>query len=310
MLRRIIVTFSWVLCFTLPTAQAEVPAALRNQSPQHAEAAPQRGALFKVTKADNTLFLFGTIHVGMADFYPLEATVMTALAQSSKVALEVNPLDDQKVQAALRRYGFYPPGKSLNLKPAQKLRLAAALNHRGMPYNAIAPFQPWMVATILTLNEFAAQGFQSTLGVDTFIAGFARSRNKPIVELETVEGQLATFGTLSHTAQLQYLDDTLNEIEDKTGIEKVTRLTRLWRTADRTGLDAMAEELAADPTYSGRFFQEVLLEQRNPGLASGIEKLLKTETQSFAGIGLFHLVGKQSVPEILTQRGYRVERIY
>jgi uncharacterized protein YbaP (TraB family) len=72
----------------------------------------------------------------------------------------------------------------------------------------------------------------------------------------------------------------------------------------------MAEELAADPTYSGRFFQEVLLEQRNPGLASGIEKLLKTEKQSFAGIGLFHLVGKHSVPEILTQRGYRVERIY
>jgi uncharacterized protein YbaP (TraB family) len=52
------------------------------------------------------------------------------------------------------------------------------------------------------------------------------------------------------------------------------------------------------------------LDERNPGLADGIMKLLKTETNSFAAIGVLHLVGGTSVPELLRLRGMKVEKIY
>ena len=309
MLRKIIVIFSSVLCLYLPSAHAEVPAVSLNQARQ-IDAAPKRGVLFKVSAADHTLFLFGTIHVGTADFYPLESTVMDALARASRIALEIDPLNASQAQISVMRYGIYPSAKTLPLKLPQKTRLTALLKARGLTYNTVATMKPWLAATVMTLNEFSRQGFRSEFGVDNFIAGYARANNKPLVELETIDAQLATFGTLTERDQLRDLDDTMAEIEDRSGIEKVTQLTRLWRDADRAGIDAMAVELAADPTFSGGFFQKVLLDDRNPGLASGIEKLLKAEANSFAGIGMFHLVGKQSVPDILQQRGYRVERVY
>ena len=310
MLRQIIVIFSCVFCFYGSTVQAKTQDAFRNLNQQQIDAAPKRGALFKITKANHTLFLFGTIHVGSADFYPLESTVMNALKVSSKIALEIDPLQTKKTDAAVQQYGLYQSGRSLKLSTEQRARLTALLKARNIPYDVIAVAKPWMAATIITLNEFSAQGFKSEYAVDSFIAEFARRNKKPIVELETVEGQLATFGNLSESDQVLYLEDTMKEIEDKSGIEKVARLTRLWRTADGPGMEAMSDELAADPTFSGKFFQTVLLDQRNPGLATGIGKLMMSEKNSFAGIGMFHLVGKKSVPAILKQRGYVVERIY
>jgi len=68
MRRQIIVMFCGLFLLPLPAAFAEVPPVAQN-----------RGALFRVQDAGHTLYLFGTIHVGAPDFYPLEPTVTQAL---------------------------------------------------------------------------------------------------------------------------------------------------------------------------------------------------------------------------------------
>src|SRR5512135_1451090 len=98
MLRRIIVIFISLLCFYLPQAQGqeqERASADAVISQQPIRNAPKRGALFKISRAEHTLYLFGTIHVGQPDFYPLEAQVTAALMQASAVALELDPLNAQ-----------------------------------------------------------------------------------------------------------------------------------------------------------------------------------------------------------------------
>ena len=56
--------------------------------------------------------------------------------------------------------------------------------------------------------------------------------------------------------------------------------------------------------------QKVLLDGRNPALADGIAKLLSREKHSLAAIGVLHLVGTKSVPDLLRQRGLKVVRVY
>ena len=68
MRRQIIVMFCGLFLLPLQAAFAEAPRVAQN-----------RGALFKVQDASHTLYLFGTIHVGAPDFYPLEPTVTQAL---------------------------------------------------------------------------------------------------------------------------------------------------------------------------------------------------------------------------------------
>jgi uncharacterized protein YbaP (TraB family) len=55
---------------------------------------------------------------------------------------------------------------------------------------------------------------------------------------------------------------------------------------------------------------DVLLKQRNPLLADGLAAQLRGNRDSFAAIGILHLVGPDSVPEQLRRQGCRVEQIY
>lgn len=108
MLRRIIVIFCGLLCIYLAPAQAQETAPPAAAVRQPIPSAPRHGALFKISRADHTLFLFGTIHVGRPDFFPFEANVAEALAKASKIALELDPADSQSLLQAMRQHGWYP----------------------------------------------------------------------------------------------------------------------------------------------------------------------------------------------------------
>lgn len=308
MLRQIIVIFVWLSCFYLPLTKAEE--VVNAESARQMQDAPKRGALFKIGHAGNTLFLFGTIHIGEPGFYPLEPIVTEALAQSTKIALELDPRNTGALQQAVLQYGFFPKGAASPLAPELQVRLTAVLKKYGVPETATTQMKPWMLVVMLTMQEYAAEAYSSELAVDAHLSEFARTHRKPVVELETVKGQLALFDNLPMADQLRFLDETLADIESHKSTDKVRQLVRMWREADAAGFDALAREMAQDGSFSGRFMQRELLDARNPTLADSLEKLLRAEKQAFAGIGVLHLIGKGSVPALLRQRGYAVERIY
>lgn len=84
----------------------------------------------------------------------------------------------------------------------------------------------------------------------------------------------------------------------------------LWRNGDLIGLEKLLKETTSDDTFTGKFIQRALLDGRNPALANAVEKLLSSGKTTFAGIGMLHLVGDASVPTLLRQRGYVVQRTY
>ncbi|WP_034299740.1 TraB/GumN family protein [Herbaspirillum sp. RV1423] len=304
MRRLIIVIFGWLFCLYVPAANAENATAAT-----HAE---HRGALFKVQDARHTLYLFGTIHVGAANFYPLEPRVMQALEQAPAIALEIDPQKTPAMQAAVLRYGFYPEGQSYQteLTPQLQQQVQAALKKYHIPIEAIARFRPWMIASLLTVQEFDSKGYRSDLAVDSHLADFIQKRNKPVIELEGAESQLALFGTLSKQQQSLLLEDTIKELDDPDDAAKVVELAEFWRTADLDGLQGLLDEMASDKSFVGRFTKEVLLDQRNPVLTDRIAALLGKQDRIFAAIGILHLVGPTGVPALLQRRGYKVERIY
>lgn len=313
MRRQIIVMFCSLFFFgPAGAAVAEAPAALTQA--QSAPHIPNRGALFKAEQGGNILYLFGTIHVGAADFYPLEPRMMAALARATVLALEVDPLGDQAtIIKAVREHGLYQNGRgpaSAELAPPFRPRLERLLRKFAIPDDAVATMKPWMLASMLTVSEFAAQGYDTGLAVDTWLSQQARARRLRIVELESVASQMALFNRMSMAEQARFLEEGIAAIEDKEQAEQAREIARAWRTADIAGLDALAQKAEQDQTFSGRFVQTVLLDGRNPALADGIAKILARENNSLAAIGVLHLLGKGSVPELLRRRGITVERIY
>jgi uncharacterized protein YbaP (TraB family) len=306
MRRQIIVMFCSLFCFVLSPSWAADAAQAQVQ-------APNRGALFKVQQGGHTLYLFGTIHVGTKDFYPLEPRVAGVLKSAPVLALEIDPLGDQQpMMRALQQYGLTAKGGPAgpSLAPDWQMRLERLLKQYNIAPETAASMKPWLVATLLTVAEFTAQGYDASLAVDSYLARQAHASGQKVVELESAGSQMALFGKMTQDEQLTFLREAIAGIEDQEQANQAREIAHAWRTADVAALDALALKAEQDDSYSGRFLQKELLEGRNPALADGMVKLMARENNSLAAIGVLHLVGKGSVPELLRKRGLTVERIY
>src|SRR5262249_31866412 len=71
--------------------------------------------LWKVTSATNTVYLFGSVHAGEKDFYPLPEEVERAFARCKALVLEVdvNKLDQAGLRRLLLDRATYPRGQNL-----------------------------------------------------------------------------------------------------------------------------------------------------------------------------------------------------
>lgn len=272
-----------------------------------------RGALFKVSGSGNTLHLFGTMHVGLPEFYPLEPRIAAAVAGASTLALEIDPmLDPAVIGAAMQKHALLAPGSPTwqDQPPAFRQRVERALAKANIDAAGVARFKPWLLATTLALGEYARQGYRAELSVDLRLAQLARAGKVPVIELETVAGQLSMFDRLGVEEQWRFLDESLSLMESGKQHDEVRRIVDAWRTADQAALDGIAERAENDTSLSGKFLQQVMLEERNGPLADKVARLLEQQDNSVAAVGILHLVGKQSVPAKLRARGLTVERIY
>lgn len=295
MRRQIIVVFLSVFWLALPSAFGA-----------------DRGALFKVAGHGHTMYLFGTMHVGQPGFYPLEPRIAAAVAGASTLALEIDPAEDPSTMAlALQAYGMAAPGAPAEaMSPAFRERLRRTLERSGIDSSAVAQFRPWLVATVLAMAEYAAQGYRTDLSVDAHLAQLARNSKVPVLALESPASQMSLFNRLSEKEQLQFLEESIDLIESGRQKAEVREIVEAWRTADRRAFEAIAARTAADTSLSGRFVKTVLLDERNVVIADKLLALLRRDDRSVAAIGVLHLIGSNSVPALLSARGVTVERIY
>jgi len=271
--------------------------------------AADRGALFKVSGKGHTVYLFGTMHVGQADFYPFEPRLAAVLKAAPVLALEIDPAMPPAVAArAMQKYGIRAAGSVT--PPALAPRLALALQQAGVDPASVAAYKPWLIATVLAVSEYTRLGYDSALAVDTKLAALAREQRVKVIELESIDAQLALFDSLPLAAQWDFLDETVTDLATGKHEGEARAIAQAWASADRAALDAIAAKLEADPGVSARFMREVLLDGRNGALADGIIALMGRDNNSVAAIGILHLIGRRSVPELMREKGMKVERIY
>jgi len=274
--------------------------------------AAERGALFKVSGQDKTLYLYGTIHAGKPDYYPLEPRIGKALAQASTLALEVDiGRDPAAEQAAFSQHGLFPAGSPAyaGLADGRRQRLQAALKQQGVDPAAVGQLKPWMLVMMLALVDLAKLGYDPALGVDLHLAGLARGKAR-ISELESVQVQAALMDRMPLATQWALLEETLAHMASGRQLREARELFAAYEQADRKALDGIVQRVERDDSVSGKFVREVMLVERNGPMADKVATLLARENNAVVAIGLMHLLGKEGVPELLRKRGLTVERLY
>lgn len=274
--------------------------------------AAERGALFKVTGENNTLYLYGTIHAGKPGYYPLEPRIGKALAAAPTLALEVDlTAGAGKIGAAFAEHAMFPAGSPgyASLPPARRRRIESALTGQGVDPAAVARMKPVMLVLVLALADVAKLGYDPALGVDLHLAGLARGKAR-IAELESAQYQAALLGRMPIAMQWDLLEETLANMASGRQLREARAMFDAWERADQGALDAIARRIETDDSLGSKFLRERMLDERNGPMADKLAALLARENNAVAAVGLLHLLGKRGIPELLRQRGLKVERVY
>lgn len=276
--------------------------------------AAERGALFKVSSGANALYLYGTVHAGRPDFYPLEPRIGAAMAAAPTLALEVDSTGDQAAMGAtIMKHGMFAAADQglAGLPEARRQRIEAGLRKQGIEPAAVGQLKPWLLMATLAILDAAKLGYDPKLGVDAHLAGLAKSSGKTrVTELESMEYQAALFNRMPIDDQWTMLEESLNDMESGRQARDARELFAAYEAADQAVLDRIAKRLEDDNTVSGKFTRNVLMNERNGPMADKIVSLVGRENNAVVAVGLLHLVGKGGVPELLRKRGVKVERVY
>ena len=261
-------------------------------------------ALWQVTGPGGEAgYLFGTVHALPDGLAWKTAAIDQAIADSGMLVLEiVDPADEGAAREAFVRLGTTPGQTLLELRidPAQREALKAALAKTRLQPAQFATLEDWAAALTLSFALEAKDGYDPDNGADRALLAAAGKR--PVVGLETLEGQLGLFDALPAREQRSLLGAVISESE---GDVADNRLVKAWAEGDVATLDREAHAgMMADPRL-----REALLVSRNRNWAAQIEALLRGGKRPFVAVGAAHVVGIDGLPEMLAARGFTVKRL-
>jgi uncharacterized protein len=261
------------------------------------------------TPPTNTLYLFGTIHVGKASFYPLPAPVDEAFKRSHKLVVEANILD-QKDSAEIARLSDYPKGETIakHIPPLLLMKLKTALAKQKIPYDNVASLRPVLLGGLLPIIEFMKQGFEMNQGLDFKLIERATEAKKPILELESSLAQIKLLTGMSPLLQEAFLENALTSLEDGKVSAQINGIVNAWLAGDAIQLARIAEAATREARMAD-LLNEQLLAGRHPAMIDKIEGYLASPDIHFVAVGSLHLVGIGGLVEMLKSLGYSVRQL-
>ncbi|MDG0876139.1 TraB/GumN family protein [Paenibacillus thiaminolyticus] len=298
--------------------QASVMASRLVQFGYDAAGGGAKGLLWKATKGQNTLYLLGSIHLGIPDMYPMQKPIRDAFAQSDTLWVEVNLLDREASMQYFTRLMTYQDGTQLKEHVSERTyeKLQKVLEQLNMAQDTFDPFKPWAITTNLSManmtGESADMAQGAALGVDMYFTNSALLTGKPIHELEGLKFQADLFNNVPPAVQEKELNEVLDQIlapaADKPddASKQLRQWQLLWTKAD---LEKFSESFTGSVEMVKSDSAQRLFGERDKNMAKKLMELLDKEGASthFVVVGAGHFVIKDMIIDQLKANGYEVE---
>lgn len=267
---------------------------------------PARPALWKLSDADTTIYLFGTIHVLPDNVKWRTPKLNAAIRQSDELILEVADLGDRdKTADTFVRLGMsqgLPPALD-RVPPDKRAGLQALIEQSKAPKAALDRFETWALAVTLAAGVLSTLDISPDNGVEKALAADFKAAKKPVAGLETTELQLSYFDTLPEATQRIFLVSMVDDAADaKT---EFARMIRAWATGDEKAIALTFD----DEAKLTKELTDVLLRNRNANWTAWIARRMDQPGTVMVAVGAGHLAGPDSVQTMLGARGIKVSRV-
>ena len=266
----------------------------------------QRHILWSLQGKTNKVYLLGSFHLLKAS-ETLPAALDAAYVDAEKLVMEIDmdDLDPAQMQQVVMELGMLPPDQSLQKQLGAEAypQFTATARKLGIDPAMLERFQPWFAAITLVQAELIKLGFDPNSGVEQRFTRRAVEDRKPIQGLETVREQLEIMARMPEKQQREFLLYSINDAERMAS--EVDELLVAWRRGDTA---AMAKLLAEGFKEYPDLYRPLTVE-RNRKWIPQIEQLLDDKEDYLVVVGALHLVGTDSVIDLLERKGYKPRQL-
>ena len=266
--------------------------------------------IWEVASLTNRAYLFGTVHAGKKEWYPLPAAVDKAFAESSVLVVEAD-ITDMEGLAKTAPAMMLPQSVTLaqSVEPADYARFQKQLARYGIAPAQAEKMRPFMAVSLLVFSEWGRLGYLPQYGVDSYLIGRAKSEKKRIVEIEGLDAQAQLIASLTPEENRKLFAGTLTALESGLTSEQVTGMVNAWQSGEATLLLEIARKYN-DLVPGAKEFEEKFIWSRHGAMADKIEGYLnRSKERHFIAVGSLHLAGPRGLVELLRSRGYIVRQL-
>jgi len=281
-----------------PPAPAQPSA---TQAAAWAASAPDRGPLWRISRGGHSSWLFGSLHVGKADWAYPGPTLRQAWKETGVLAVELDPADVGPALAAMPRPEPLPP--------ALARRVAAQAVAACLPPGALAAAPAMLQLSTLMLLEARRDGFDAGFGHDLMLLARAKAEGRPVQSLESVDEQLAALEPTP--AELpQVVDGALKQLQRGQVRAPLRKLAEAWARGDMKALASYERWCGCAGTPAERAWFKRVNDDRNVQFAARIDALHGAGQRLLVAVGALHMSGPEALPRLLAARGFTVEAVH
>lgn len=302
----------WSIATLLALLAGLLGCAAGTPAPEQTPAAARAGGplLWRAeAPSGGVVYLMGSVHLGRDRIDDFGAAVEAAwrAADELVVELDVTELSSQDKAALAAQYGALDPPQTLRdtLSDETWSRLTEYRERRRIDASSFSGWKPWFVYFVIVQHELQRAGYRLDHGVDRLFLD-AASGKKPIAGLETAASQLEAFDRVPLPLQALILNDALLHADSFP--DEAAELIDAWYSGEEERLRKLVfrplEEL---PELE--VFYDLVFFQRNRNMVSRLAELSSDGRTRFVVVGAGHMVGEQSIPTLLGERGWPVARV-
>jgi len=241
-------------------------------------------ALWVLSDADTTIYLFGTFHAldERTDWFA--RNVRAAFHSSDELVLEtVVPSDPVELLAMLQRHSLVQPMVAGTPMIGQDRASFAATAGRAMSASRSA-------------------GLTVERGADAVLRRIADSQGKPVDGLESFDYQLAMLAGLPVAAPQARVESAASPPDTR---HMLLDMRSAWKRGDSSRFASVLRRLEAQ---SPATYQRIFVD-RNSQWARSIAERMDRPGTVFVAVGAGHLIGRDSVQRKLAGHGFTATRI-
>ena len=262
--------------------------------------------LWLVESKSAKVYVLGSVHLAYPGLYPLSPAIREAFAESEALVVEINTeeLPPEYMERFVLLYGLSDDPRPLIDRVSPETR--SFLEASGLYDRRYDRLTPWLAALTIQLEVMRQNGFEPQYGLDRHFIKLAQERNMDILELENIDDQMSLMLDMNEEESDIFLRSAVEEMERLPAL--ISGFLDSWRQGDSQGFARLFfEEYDKYPEMLPLL--DKMIHQRNRRMAAEIDLLLERRDRVyFVVVGAGHLVGPESILELLAREGYKVEQ--